>query len=229
MGIIVPFRHVRASRRAGQHTVRVHHHKRFVGEVVQAPFSGRLDQGGPVVDGDRLPALHCPSVLSGNPNGPPDVGGSAEAGEKGLNRLHDGYGTLRTGPSQGEKYSTKAYRSDMQQERVPANPPRLDEPHERLRWAREHAGYEGPTAAARKFHWNENTYRSNENGQRPFGKKAAAKYATAFKVPVAWLLYGEGSMTPPIDPELKTLWDDLTDSQRRHLLRYARMLIEEAA
>lgn len=107
-------------------------------------------------------------------------------------------------------------------------PPRLDEPEERLQWARKRAGFETATDAARRFHWNENTYRSHENGARGINKKAAAKYARAFKVPVEWLLYGEGSMNPPIDPELVTLWSNFDAAQRRHLIRYAKMLAEEA-
>src|SRR5215211_1487530 len=102
--------------------------------------------------------------------------------------------------------------------------PRLDDPDERLRWARERARFKEATEAARRFGWNENTYRSHENGQRGISKKAAAKYARAFKIPVGWLLYGEGLMTPPLDPELVMLWDNLTQAQRKHLIRYARML-----
>lgn len=117
----------------------------------------------------------------------------------------------------------------MPQQRFPPNAPQLDEPYQRLAWARDRAKFETASEAARRYHWNENTYRSHENGQRGISKKAAAKYAQAFKIPVEWLLYGEGSMNPPIDPELKSLWDNFTETQRRHLLRYAKMLIEEAA
>jgi hypothetical protein len=66
------------------------------------------------------------------------------------------------------------------------------EPYERLAIAREGSKLGSATAAARRFHWNENTYRSHENGTRDLSKKAAEKYAKAFKVSVGWLLYGEG-------------------------------------
>lgn len=105
--------------------------------------------------------------------------------------------------------------------------PSLDDPDQRLVWAREQAKFETATDAARRFHWNENTYRSHENGQRGLSKKAAAKYAKAFKVPVGWLLYGEGAMTTPIDPELKTLWDNFTPAMRRRAIRVLRALSEE--
>ena len=107
--------------------------------------------------------------------------------------------------------------------------PRLDDPDERLIWARKRQGYTDATAAARRFGWNENTYRSHENGQRPISKKAAAKYAKALKVPVGWLLFGEGSMTPPVDPELKSLWENLNTAQRRAIRELMRQMVKQEA
>lgn len=102
-------------------------------------------------------------------------------------------------------------------------------PEGRLEWAREHAGFSDATAAARRFHWNENTYRSHENGNRGISKKAATKYAKALKIAggAGWILYGEPVENPP-DPELVSMWEDLTDSQRAHLKRYIKMLLEES-
>lgn len=68
----------------------------------------------------------------------------------------------------------------------------MTSPHERLQTIRRTRGFETATDAARRFHWNANTYRSHENDSRPLSKKAAAAYAKAFKCPVGWLLYGEG-------------------------------------
>lgn len=65
---------------------------------------------------------------------------------------------------------------------------------ERLRMAREQAGFQTPTAAANFFGWNENTYKSHENGIRGLKTAVAERYAEAFKVSAAWLLTGEGSM-----------------------------------
>lgn len=71
----------------------------------------------------------------------------------------------------------------------------------RLRWAREQ--YVTPDgghltssrAAARFFGWNENTYKSHEQGERQSkGMKFehAEKYARALNVTIEWLLIGRG-------------------------------------
>lgn len=63
---------------------------------------------------------------------------------------------------------------------------------DRLREARIEAGYKTATDAAKAFGWNENSYRSSENGQRAPGRATAVKYARAFRVAVDWLLTGRG-------------------------------------
>jgi phage repressor protein C with HTH and peptisase S24 domain len=68
----------------------------------------------------------------------------------------------------------------------------MAEPFERLQAARENAGFENATDAARSFGWNENTYRSHENGERGLRPAIAARYADAFRTTAAWLLTGEG-------------------------------------
>jgi hypothetical protein len=68
----------------------------------------------------------------------------------------------------------------------------MDEVHERLQYARSQAGFDEASEAARYYGWNENTYRSHENGQRGFRKDKADRYAKAFKVSVEWLYYGRG-------------------------------------
>ena len=65
-----------------------------------------------------------------------------------------------------------------------------NEPHERLAWARAQAGYKSATDAARAFGWNENTYRSHENGERGLRRKVAETYAKAFHVTPAFLMLG---------------------------------------
>ncbi len=65
------------------------------------------------------------------------------------------------------------------------------EPKDRLRKARELAGYESPTEAARALRVNKNTYISHENGNRPLSKNAAAQYALKLNTTAGWLLYGE--------------------------------------
>jgi len=65
------------------------------------------------------------------------------------------------------------------------------EPWERLKLARERAGYESAAEAARKFGWPEARYRHHENGQRNFRKDSAVIYGRAFKVSPEWLMFGK--------------------------------------
>lgn len=68
----------------------------------------------------------------------------------------------------------------------------MDTQHHRLQQARVRAGYSTASDAARNFGWNENTYRSHENGERGLKQEVARRYASAFEVSSAWLLTGEG-------------------------------------
>lgn len=66
---------------------------------------------------------------------------------------------------------------------------------ERLRWAREHAGFAKMADAARAHGWDEFVYRSHETGRRKFDETWAQRYARAFRVRFLWLLSGQGSAT----------------------------------
>lgn len=66
------------------------------------------------------------------------------------------------------------------------------EAHERLKLARERAGFETAADAARRFGWSESTYRAAENGARPPSKKKVVDYARAFRVSPEWILFGAG-------------------------------------
>jgi hypothetical protein len=74
----------------------------------------------------------------------------------------------------------------------------------RLRWARERAGYQSIRAAAISLQWNENTYKSHEQGIRGgdgIKPRHLQKYARAFGVDLTWLTYGTGTPNPkPEDP-----------------------------
>lgn len=59
---------------------------------------------------------------------------------------------------------------------------------ERLRTAREKAGFDSASEAAEKFGWGAAGYRHHENGTRNFGPVAARKYGRAFRVKPGWLL-----------------------------------------
>lgn len=59
---------------------------------------------------------------------------------------------------------------------------------ERLRQARQAAGYGTAQEAIEAFGWSAAAYRHHENGTRGFGPDAAKKYGRAFKVRPGWLL-----------------------------------------
>jgi phage repressor protein C with HTH and peptisase S24 domain len=69
--------------------------------------------------------------------------------------------------------------------------PSLDEPHQRLRFAREQAGYGRASDAARAMGVEEPTYLGHENGSRGLSR-AAARYARFFHVSLDWLIDGRG-------------------------------------
>jgi phage repressor protein C with HTH and peptisase S24 domain len=74
--------------------------------------------------------------------------------------------------------------------------------HDRLRIARQQAGYRSASEAVVAFGWRPSTYRAHENGQNPFRPSDAQEYAKAFDVSAAWLLTGE-SKTGPSSTEAK--------------------------
>lgn len=62
---------------------------------------------------------------------------------------------------------------------------------QRLKQAREDAGYESASDAARALGVSVSTYSAHENGQNGLKVKFAEKYARKFKVGQSWLLTGE--------------------------------------
>src|SRR5262249_48045968 len=67
------------------------------------------------------------------------------------------------------------------------------EPYERLRQARQMAGFDTAAKAARHFGWGQSSYMGHENGTRGIRPRVANKYAAAFGVSLGWLLTGEGT------------------------------------
>lgn len=63
-------------------------------------------------------------------------------------------------------------------------------PGDRLRKAREDAGFKSASEAARRHGWTISTYLAHENGQNGFSIGQAVEYATKFNVDPAWLLTG---------------------------------------
>lgn len=97
----------------------------------------------------------------------------------------------------------------------------MRDPNERLKFIRQLRGYDSAADAARAFGWNENKYKSAENGIRNLTRESAYQYAHAFRVRPGWLLYGEGDwdtapshygkidLASPIIPILD--WDVVTN------------------
>ncbi len=88
--------------------------------------------------------------------------------------------------------------------------------HERLKAAREAAGYKSVAEAARAFGWNVNTTASNENGNRTYSRMGAEKYARAYHVNLEWLLTGRGQMKgrDPESAEIIHIWSRIPSSDR---------------
>lgn len=74
----------------------------------------------------------------------------------------------------------------------------MTERHDRLRQARIAAKLKTQAEAVRRFSWNPNTYKSNENGHAPFSYEQAKVYARAYKVRPDWLYDGAGNMKPDV-------------------------------
>jgi len=76
-------------------------------------------------------------------------------------------------------------------------PDLLRTPAQRLRYAREMAGYTSPTAFSAAHGIPQPTYHQHESGTRKLRPDVAEKYAEELGCSVAWLLTGEGPL--PID------------------------------
>ena len=67
------------------------------------------------------------------------------------------------------------------------------ERHERLRQARGQAGFSSAAEASRRIGISYGTYSGHENGLRGMKDEDLRTYAKVFKVPLAWLAFGEES------------------------------------
>lgn len=65
------------------------------------------------------------------------------------------------------------------------------EKHQRLRTARERAGFPHASDAARRMGMSTATYAAHENGSRDYSDAAARKYGRLYHVSPAWLMWGE--------------------------------------
>ena len=89
----------------------------------------------------------------------------------------------------------------------------MEEPCDRLKQIRVNAGFETSADATRSHGWNENTYRSHENGERGIKPQVAKKYARAYRISASWLLTGEDGK-----PEPKISRPAMPSSDRTRLL-----------
>lgn len=67
----------------------------------------------------------------------------------------------------------------------------MNTPADRLRKLRKKMRFESAADAARAFGWNQNVYKSHENGVRGIKPQVAEKYAKAFKSTVSYILAGD--------------------------------------
>lgn len=79
-----------------------------------------------------------------------------------------------------------------------------ESPSDRLRKARQDAGYGNAREAADALDVNYTTYGQHENGTRNIPAKAAEKYSRKFKVSLEWLLTGRHSQSALTMPANKT-------------------------
>lgn len=71
-----------------------------------------------------------------------------------------------------------------------------EEFRDRLKQARQRAGYETATAGALALGMKQPTYLGYENGDRKPGRKSAERIALGFRVSLDWLLTGKGPPSP---------------------------------
>ena len=83
----------------------------------------------------------------------------------------------------------------------------MDSPAERLRAAREKAGFASAKDAAEAMDVAVATYIQHENGTRGYPAKKAEMYARRYHVAAEWLLYGKG--LPPKGPAVPSV-EELT-------------------
>lgn len=81
---------------------------------------------------------------------------------------------------------------------------------DRLKQAREAAGFENAVDAVRRFGWTQSTYLGHENGSRGVTPGAAARYGLAFKVRPEWILFG-GDLKER-NPDLPSVASDNADA-----------------
>lgn len=98
----------------------------------------------------------------------------------------------------------------------------LDQPHERLRWARKDAKYRSAAEAAKAMHVDPKIYASHEAGE-PFAH-FAIQYAKFFRVNLAWLLANEGRPRGESSSPADRIYGELSEEDRARWLNFGRSL-----
>lgn len=97
--------------------------------------------------------------------------------------------------------------------------------HERLKAAREHAGFETAALAAEAVGVPYPTYAGHENGSSGFRADKGELYARKFKVRFEWLMRGRGAMTESgsdLDEEIFRLLPSVPDKVKQDYLAWLR-------
>lgn len=120
-----------------------------------------------------------------------DFGGQRSARRPTLNdvleAIHELHDTARIAPGQALRYNLTRTLSP-----ISGMVPAMKTAGDRLKWARESAGYETAADFARAHGIGEGGYRHHENGTRPIHVHVAKKYSKLLDIDAAWLLTGQG-------------------------------------
>lgn len=108
-----------------------------------------------------------------------------------------------------------------------------DEQKDRLRRAMEAAGFKVAAEAAKQRGLGQSLLNHNLNGTRPISRQAAVKYAKAFGVTAAWLLYGTGDGPGSPTHELWLLFNEVAEPKfpadlRGQVIGFAKNVVETA-
>jgi len=95
--------------------------------------------------------------------------------------------------------------------------------HERLKWAREQAGFKSATEAATVLQIPPPSYLAYENGGRGFAKYAS-RFAALYRVNPDWLMWGRGTPKPGRPHPAVEIYDQLPPERRDQWLEMGEFL-----
>lgn len=154
----------------------------LVRREVFAAFARDLDEASPVFHRDRISPLHLGHATGADTELAADSSVSAKVFDDLLKAAHDT-------TNQHIKCQYVNIIRVVNSDSVVG----MSGMSERLRQAREKAGFESASAAAAAVGVNPSTYRAHENGQNEFSAGYAGRYGKRFGVSASWLLTGEGN------------------------------------